>query len=223
MDEQKKKTNEEEKNIEYGYGRVSSKSQNLDRQIRQLLAQGIKKENIYTDKYTGATISRPRFQALLRKVKPGDVIFIDSFDRLGRNYDETVEVWNFLTKKRGINIVVLDFELLDTREKSCGEMGKFLQDLVVQVLAYLADAERKKNRRAQREGIEAKKARGEWEDYGRPKAMGKKEFIQRYYNALEGNITRDALIKELGVSSSTFFRYKKMYIDEKNLEVVAAS
>lgn len=223
MDEQKKKTNEEEKNTEYGYGRVSSKSQNLDRQIRQLLAQGIKKENIYTDKYTGATISRPRFQALLRKVKPGDVIFIDSFDRLGRNYDETVEVWNFLTKKRGINIVVLDFELLDTREKSCGEMGKFLQDLVVQVLAYLADAERKKNRRAQREGIEAKKARGEWEDYGRPKAMDKKEFIQRYYNALEGNITRDALIKELGVSSSTFFRYKKMYIDEKNLEVVAAS
>ena len=207
---EKEKLVENKPVTEYGYGRVSSTSQNLDRQIRELLAHGVKNENIFTDKYTGATISRPGFQALLKKVKPGDVIFICSFDRLGRNYDETVEVWNFLTKKRGINIVILDFELLDTREKSCGEMGKFLQDLVVQVLAYLADAERKKNRRAQREGIEAKKARGEWDDYGRPKKMDVEEFRKEYNKALENNMSQQDVISALGISNSTFFRYKKM-------------
>lgn len=193
----------------YGYGRVSSVSQNLDRQIRELEKHGVRKEHIYTDKYSGKTMQRPGFQKLLKKVKEGDVILITSFDRLGRNYEETVEVWNFLTKKKGVNIVVLDFDILDTREKACGEMGKFLQDLVVQVLAYIADAERKKNRRAQQQGIEAKKARGEWDDYGRPKKMDMEDFKKAYNEMLENSKTQQELIAELGISHSTFFRYKR--------------
>lgn len=187
-------------------------SQNLDRQIRELVSHGLKKENIFTDKYTGATVKRPGLQKLLKVAQEGDVIFICSFDRLGRNYDETVEMWNYLTKKKGINIVVLELPLLDTREKSCGEMGKFIQDLVVQILAYVADAERKKNRKAQEAGIAAKKARGEWDEYGRPKKMDMEVFEKAYEEYLENNKTQKEFIDKLGISSSTFFRYKRKIV-----------
>lgn len=195
--------------MEYGYARVSSLSQNLDRQIRELVKNGVKMENIFADKYSGKTIKRPGFQKLLKKVKSGDAIFITSFDRLGRNYDETVEVWNYLTKKKGVDLVVLDLPILDTREKACGEMGKFIQDLVVQILAYVADAERKKNREAQKGGIEAKKARGEWEEYGRPKKMELEKFEEAYVMLKQENKTQQEVIEELGISNSTYFRYKR--------------
>lgn len=98
---------------------------------------------------------------------------------------------------------------MDTREKACGEMGKFIQDLIVQILAYIADAERKKNREAQKGGIEAKKARGEWDDYGRPRKVTVEEFEEKYDEVLKGKKTEQELQQELGVSKSTFLRYKK--------------
>lgn len=206
--------------MEYGYGRVSSRSQNLDRQIRELLSQGIKPKNIFTDKFTGATINRPEFQKLLRIVKTGDVIFICSFDRLGRNYKECVEIWNLLTKKMGVNIVVLDFELLDTREKACGEMGEFIRDIVVQCLAYVADSERKKNKKAQKDGIKAKKARGEWDEYGRPLKLDLESFCSCYKELVEQKKTKQEIIEEMEISESTFYRYKKKMVAAKKLGAI---
>ena len=152
----------------------------------------------------------------MRKIKPGDVIFFVSFDRLGRNYDETIERWTNITKKKKTDIVILDLPILDTRDKATGIMGHFLIDIIVQIMAYLVDVERKKNKEAQREGIEAKKARGEWDDYGRPRKVPLKRF-QKYLNLVrEGKMTEREVQEELGISAATYKRYLEEVKDMKN-------
>lgn len=127
----------------YGYARVSSKDQNLNRQIDALSAAGVSGEAVFIDYLSGRTFDRPGYQSLLERLQPGDVLVVKSIDRLGRNYDEILGQWRLLTKQRSIDIVVLDMPLLDTRSTSGhGVTGKLIADIVLELLSYVAHVER---------------------------------------------------------------------------------
>ena len=143
----------------YGYIRVSTREQNEDRQVIALRGAGIPEKNIYMDKQSGKDFNRPQYKKLLRKLKKDDLLYIKSIDRLGRNYAEILEQWRILTKDKGIDIVVLDMPLLDTR-RGKDLMGTFLSDIVLQVLSFVAENERTNIRQRQAEGIAAAKAKG---------------------------------------------------------------
>lgn len=143
----------------FGYIRVSTREQNEDRQLIALREVGVEDKNIYIDKQSGKDFKRPQYKKLLRKLKKDDLIYIKSIDRLGRNYEEILQQWRYLTKDKGIDIVVLDMPLLDTR-RGKDLMGTFLSDIVLQVLSFVAENERTNIRQRQAEGIAAAKARG---------------------------------------------------------------
>lgn len=149
----------------YGYIRVSTREQNEDRQVIALRGVGIPEKNVYMDKQSGKDFNRPQYKKLLRKLKKDDLLYIKSIDRLGRNYAEILEQWRILTKDKGIDIVVLDMPLLDTR-RGKDLMGTFLSDIVLQVLSFVAENERTNIRQRQAEGIAAAKAKGV--KFGRP-------------------------------------------------------
>ena len=149
----------------YGYIRVSSKDQNEDRQLIALNEVGVERKNIYLDKRSGKDFDRPQYKKLLRKLKKDDLLYIKSIDRLGRNYEEILQQWRVLTKDKGIDIVVLDMPLLDTR-RGKDLMGTFLSDIVLQVLSFVAENERTNIKQRQAEGIAAAKAKGV--KFGRP-------------------------------------------------------
>ena len=149
----------------YGYIRVSTREQNEDRQRLALAALPVPKENIYMDKQSGKDFDRPQYRTLVRRLKRDDVLYIKSIDRLGRNYREILEQWRVLTKEKGVDIVVLDMPLLDTR-RGKDLMGTFLSDIVLQVLSFVAENERAAIHQRQAEGIAAAKARGV--RFGRP-------------------------------------------------------
>lgn len=149
----------------YGYIRVSSKNQNEDRQLIALNEVGVERKNIYLDKRSGKDFDRPQYKKLLRKLKKDDLLYIKSIDRLGRNYEEILQQWRVLTKEKGIDIVVLDMPLLDTR-RGKDLMGTFLSDIVLQVLSFVAENERTNIKQRQAEGIAAAKAKGV--KFGRP-------------------------------------------------------
>ncbi len=149
----------------YGYIRVSSRDQNEDRQLIALKEVGVPERNIYLDKQSGKDFNRPQYKKLLRKMKKDDLLYIKSIDRLGRNYEEIQQQWRLLTKEKGIDIVVLDMPLLDTR-RGKDLMGTFLSDIVLQVLSFVAENERTNIRQRQAEGIAAAKAKGV--KFGRP-------------------------------------------------------
>lgn len=142
--------------MEYGYIRVSSKEQNEARQLDALHEQGIEDSNIFMDKQSGKDFNRPRYKTLYRKLKKGDVLYIKSIDRMGRNYDEIIQEWRRITRFREADIVVLDMPLLDTR-RGKDLMGTFLSDIVLQVLSFVAENERTNIRQRQAEGIAAAK------------------------------------------------------------------
>lgn len=149
----------------YGYVRVSTKEQNEDRQLIALQEMSIPEKNIFVDKQSGKDFKRPMYKRMLRKIKKDDLLYVKSIDRLGRNYAEILEQWRILTKEKGIDIVVLDMPLLDTR-RGKDLMGTFLSDIVLQVLSFVAENERENIRQRQAEGIAAAKARGV--KFGRP-------------------------------------------------------
>lgn len=149
----------------YGYIRVSSRDQNEDRQVIALREIGIAEKKIYMDKQSGKDFDRPQYKKLLRRIKKNDLLYIKSIDRLGRNYADILEQWRMLTKDKGIDIVVLDMPLLDTRHGK-NLMGTFLSDIVLQVLSFVAENERTNIHQRQAEGIAAAKARGV--KFGRP-------------------------------------------------------
>ena len=149
----------------YGYIRVSSRDQNEDRQLMALKEIGTPEKHIYIDKQSGKDFNRPQYKKLLRKIKKDDLLYIKSIDRLGRNYEEILQQWRILTKEKGIDIVVLDMPLLDTR-RGKDLMGTFLSDIVLQVLSFVAENERTNIRQRQAEGIAAAKAKGI--KFGRP-------------------------------------------------------
>ena len=149
----------------YGYIRVSSTDQNEDRQRLALLAAGVPSDSQYMDKLSGKNFERPAYKRMLRRLRAGDLLYILSIDRLGRNYSEVLEQWRVLTKEKGVDIVVLDMPLLDTR-RGKDLMGTFLSDIVLQVLSFVAENERAAIHQRQAEGIAAAKARGV--RFGRP-------------------------------------------------------
>ncbi len=149
----------------YGYIRVSSKDQNEDRQLIALNEVGVERKNVYLDKKSGKDFDRPQYKKLLRKLKKDDLLYIKSIDRLGRNYEEILQQWRVLTKEKGIDIVVLDMPLLDTR-RGKDLMGTFLSDIVLQVLSFVAENERTNIKQRQAEGIAAAKSKGV--KFGRP-------------------------------------------------------
>ena len=149
----------------YGYIRVSSKDQKEDRQQIALKEVGVELRNIYIDKQSGKDFNRPQYKKMLRKLKKDDLLYIKSIDRLGRNYEEILQQWRFLTKEKGVDIVVLDMPLLDTR-RGKDLMGTFLSDIVLQVLSFVAENERTNIKQRQAEGIAAAKAQGI--KFGRP-------------------------------------------------------
>ena len=143
----------------YGYVRVSTQEQNADRQVVALREAGVPEKNIYTEKRSGKDFDRPQYKKLLQKMKKDDLLYLKSIDRLGRNYAEILEQWRILTKSKGVDIVVLDMPLLDTR-RGKDLMGTFLSDIVLQVLSFVAENERVNIRQRQAEGIAAAKAKG---------------------------------------------------------------
>lgn len=195
--------------MKYGYARVSSKEQNVDRQITAILKEGVELNNVYIDKASGKTFNRKKYKKLLKKLKDGDELYIKSIDRLGRNYDEIIKEWNYITKTRNIDIIVLDFPLLDTRKQINNITGKFLADIVLQILSYVAQIERENTLQRQKEGIDEAMKKGI--KFGRPKKEIPevfKEIVKEWKNK---NIGSRECAKILNVSHTTFYRWIKMH------------
>jgi len=188
----------------YGYIRVSTREQNEDRQLIALREIGVLEKNIYLDKQSGKDFNRPQYKKLLRKLKKDDLLYIKSIDRLGRNYEEILEQWRLLTKEKGVDIVVLDMPLLDTR-RGKDLMGTFLSDIVLQVLSFVAENERTNIRQRQTEGIAAAKAKGV--KFGRPPKPLPDNFHNTYQRWKQGEITATAAAKECGMPLASF-RYR---------------
>lgn len=198
---------------DYGYVRVSSKDQNEDRQMTALKEVGVMDKNIYIDKQSGKDFQRPKYKRLLRQVRPNDLIYVKSIDRLGRNYEEIQEQWRVLTKEKRVDIVVLDMPLLDTR-RGKDLMGTFLSDIVLQVLSFVAENERSNIRQRQAEGIAAAKAKGV--RFGRPPSPLPANFQQVYQQWKSGKITGTAAAQECGMPLSTF-RYRAEIYEKAKL------
>lgn len=188
----------------YGYVRVSTREQNEERQLIALREVGVDERNIFLDKQSGKDFERPQYKRLLRKLKKDDLLYIKSIDRLGRNYEEILQQWRLLTKDKGIDIVVLDMPLLDTR-RGKDLMGTFLSDIVLQVLSFVAENERTNIRQRQAEGIAAAKARGV--KFGRPPKPLPEGFHDAYQRWKRGEITGTAAAMECGMPLATF-RYR---------------
>ena len=197
----------------YGYIRVSSRDQNEDRQLIALKEVGVYEKNIYLDKQSGKDFNRPQYKKLLRKLKKDDLLYIKSIDRLGRNYEEILQQWRVLTKEKGIDIVVLDMPLLDTR-RGKDLMGTFLSDIVLQVLSFVAENERTNIRQRQAEGIAAAKAKGI--RFGRPPQPLPENFHNIYQRWKQGEITGTAAAKACGMPLSTF-RYRAEIYEKAKL------
>lgn len=188
----------------YGYLRVSSKDQNLDRQYAALASYQIPKKNIYVDQMSGKDFQRKAYQKMIRSVKRGDLIIVKSIDRLGRNYDDIMKEWRRITKEIGADIEVVDMPLLNTRSREDDLTGVFISDLVLQILAYVAETERTFIKSRQAEGIAVAKAKGV--KFGCQKKEMPQGFEQQYLLWREGKISVRQAAKKLGMSHSTFHR-----------------
>ncbi|MBR3184478.1 MAG: recombinase family protein [Firmicutes bacterium] len=187
----------------YGYVRVSSADQNEDRQMIEMDRVGVPQENIYIDKQSGKNFDRPNYKRLVRRLKEGDLLYILSIDRLGRNYEEIQNQWRILTKEKGIDIVVIDMQLLDTRQGK-DLMGTFIADLVLQILSFVAQSEREKIRERQEQGIAAAKARGV--RFGRPEKEVPEDFAQLVKDWEKKKLPLPELLQKCEMSEATFYR-----------------
>ncbi|MBR6812625.1 MAG: recombinase family protein [Oscillospiraceae bacterium] len=186
----------------YGYIRVSSKDQNEDRQRIAMQEVGVPDGSIIMDKQSGKDFNRPQYKKLLRKLKKDDLLYIKSIDRLGRNYEEIQQQWRHLTKDKGIDIVVLDMPLLDTR-RGKDLMGTFLSDIVLQVLSFVAENERCNIRQRQAEGIAAAKAKGV--KFGRPPLPLPENFYEIHRNWRMKKLTVKQAAQACSMPVSTFY------------------
>ena len=188
----------------YAYVRVSSRDQNEERQLIAMHEMGVPGKNIFIDKQSGKDFERPKYLKLLKKLKAGDLLYVKSIDRLGRNYKEIIEQWRNLTKNKGVDICIIDMPLLDTR-RGKDLMGTFLSDIVLQVLSFVAENEHSNIRQRQAEGIAAAKARGV--RFGRPP----KELPQGFEDIIEkwkaGELNGVQAANALRIPASTY-RYK---------------
>ena len=196
------------KEMVYGYFRVSTKEQNEARQIHAMLDFGIAAENMVIEKQSGKDFQRPCYRELVGRLRPGDVLVVKSIDRLGRNYTEILEEWAYLTKTLNVAIVVLDMPLLDTRRER-DLTGQLIADIVLQLLSYVAETERRNIRQRQAEGIRAARKRGA--------ALGRKQItMPPDFAALagawhQGEISARAAAEQLGISHQTFLRRVKEF------------
>ncbi len=192
----------------FGYARVSSTDQNEDRQILALRQQNIAKKHIYIDKLSGKDFNRPSYKKLMRKLQAGDLLYILSIDRLGRNYEEIQNQWRVITKEIGADICVIDMPLLDTRQGK-DLMGTFIADLVLQILSFIAQNERENIRKRQAEGITAAKARGVC--FGRPERPLPHDFLSLIRLWETKKITLSEVLAACNMSESTFYRRLREY------------
>ena len=193
---------------EYGYVRVSSLDQNEERQLIEMKKLGIPEERIYKDKQSGKDFDRPNYKRLVRKLKKGDLLYILSIDRLGRNYEEIQSQWRYLTRDKEVDIAVIDMPLLDTR-RGKDLMGTFLADIVLQILSFVAQNERENIRKRQAQGIAAAKANGM--KFGRPTLDMPKDFnliVEKWEN---GFIRISEAAERCGMSEATFYRRLREY------------
>lgn len=186
----------------YGYIRVSTKEQNETRQKIAMQGLEIPEKNIFMDKQSGADFQRPQYRKLVKKLKPEDLVYIVSIDRLGRNYGEILEQWRILTKEKQADIVVLDMPLLDTR-RGKDLMGTFLSDIVLQVLSFAAENERSNIRQRQAEGIAAAKARGV--QFGRPPIPAPENFGEIHKEWRDKKITLREAAEACALPVGTFY------------------
>ena len=187
----------------YGYVRESSTVQNEERQMIALRKMSISEKNIFMDKQSGKDFERPNYKKMVRKLKAGDLLYILSIDRLGRNYEEIQQQWRVLTKEIGTDICVLDMPLLDTRQGK-DLMGTFIADLVLQILSFVAQSERENIRKRQAEGIAAVKAKGV--KFGRPEKEIPDDFGQMIDAWEQKKLPLAEVLKQCNVSKATFYR-----------------
>lgn len=192
----------------YGYIRVSSTDQNEDRQRVALGQKDILPRNIYTDKQSGKDFERPRYRELVKRLRPGDLVYILSIDRLGRNYKEIQEQWRILTKIKDVDICVIDMPLLDTRTAK-DLMGTFIADLVLQILSFVAENERVNIKKRQEQGIAAAKAKGV--RFGRPEKPVPEDFSDIVRSWEHKEIEIDEALRRCGMSGATFYRRLREY------------
>ena len=198
----------------YGYIRVSSTDQNGDRQMVAMREAGVAETDIYMDRQSGKDFDRPQYKIMIGRLEKGDLLYILSIDRLGRNYEEIQRQWRILTKEICIDICVIDMPLLDTRNGK-DLMGTFIADLVLQILSFVAESERSNIRKRQEQGIAAAKARGV--RFGRPEARVPEEFPKIVRDWEKKRISIDEALEKCGVSESTFYRKVREYrILQKN-------
>lgn len=195
----------------FGYIRVSTRDQNLDRQRIALTDAGIPQERIYVDRQSGKDFDRPQYMRMLGELKQGSVLYVKSIDRLGRNYSDLTEQWRIITKKKGADIVVLDMPLLDTRRNK-DLLGTFISDIVLALLSYVAENERTNIRQRQAEGIAAARERGI--RFGRPPKPLPDNFASVYQAWRTGRIRIKEAAAKCGMPRSTF-RYKAMHYHKK--------
>ncbi len=196
----------------YGYVRVSTKEQHEDRQLLALREFPISRRNMFMDKISGKDFERPQYRKMLRRMMSGAVLVIKSIDRLGRNYEEILEQWRKLTKEKGVDIIVIDMPLLDTRNKN-DLTGTLIADIVLNLLSYVAQTERESIRQRQAEGIAAARLKGV--RLGRPPLPVPEGFEQVSDRWAKGEISSRKAALQLGLSQNTFLRRarKRLYID----------
>ncbi|MCM1326490.1 MAG: recombinase family protein [Bacteroidales bacterium] len=192
----------------YGYVRVSSMDQNETRQMAALRDMAVRKKNIFMDKQSGKDFERPNYKRLVKKLKAGDILYILSIDRLGRNYEEIQKQWRILTKEIGIDICVLDMPLLDTRNGK-DLMGMFIADLVLQILSFVAQSEHENIKKRQAEGIAAAKAKGV--KFGRPEKLVPSDFGKVVKDWEQKKITFAEVLNQCNMSKATFYRRLREY------------
>lgn len=200
----------------YGYVRVSSKDQNEARQYIELIEFGIDKRHIYMDKLSGKDFNRPSYHRLVyRKLKPGDLLVIKSIDRLGRNYNEILQEWKYITKTRNVDIKILDMPLLDTNQNK-DLIGTLIGDIVLQLLSFVAENERVNIHQRQAEGIRAAKLRGV--RFGRPEVELPENFPVILKQWKKGRITSKEAIRQSGLKYSTFYKKANIFTQNKDMQ-----
>ncbi len=192
----------------FGYIRVSSSEQNIDRQLQEMLELGIGERDVYIDKQSGKDFDRPQYKALKTVLRSGDIVYIKSIDRFGRNSREIKKEWQEITKDIGADIKVLDMPLLDTTQYK-DLIGNFVSNLVLEVLSFVAEQERESIKQRQQEGIKIAKAKGK--HLGRPRAKLPGQWEQIYNEWKSNNITAVKAMEKLNLSKSTFYKLVKQY------------
>lgn len=201
--------------MEYGYARVSSKEQNLERQIKELVGAGVEERYIYTDKQSGKDFDRKSYNLLVGTVntapllREGDLLTVYSIDRLGRNYNEIMKQWQYITQELKADIRVLDMPLLDTRSNGNSLDSRFVADLVLQILSYVAQKERENIKVRQAQGIAVAKEQGK--HLGRPIATFPANWEEVYKQWKEGKITAVEAMKRAELKKNTFYNLVRRY------------